>query len=35
MEKTQKIKDKWIKVIENKERLTIDKITDVRIKLEK
>jgi hypothetical protein len=34
-ESIQKMKERWMKVLENKEKLTIDKLTTMRIKIEK
>lgn len=33
-EKTQKMKDRWMRVLENKEKLTVDRLTLMRSKLE-
>lgn len=34
-EKNIKLRTKWMKVIENKEKMTIDKITETRLRLER
>jgi hypothetical protein len=34
-ENINKMKERWMKVLDNKEKLTIDKLTSMRIKIEK
>ena len=33
-EKTQKIKERWMRVLENKEKLTVDRLTMMKAKLD-